>query len=142
MRDLYDLAALSTRVEDPQLVTRMWVLKQHAAMTASSRHSGGPAASVEELTTSKMSFPFVLDDLVLPTDPPDHTKRALVQDCLIKVERLCRIVRGHMTADLHRYADDRGALSWEVHQQITQIKHHAHRGTPLPDDHGGYPTIS
>lgn len=78
MRDLYDLAALSTRVDNPQLVATMWVLKQHAAMTGASRHGGGPAASVEELTTSKRAFPFVLDDLVLPTDPPDHTKQAIV----------------------------------------------------------------
>ena len=142
MRDLYDIAALSTRVDDAQVVTEMWVLKQHAAMTASSRHSGGPAASIDELTTSKTSFPFVLDDLVLRADPPEHAKRVIVKESLIKVDRLCRTVSGYMTADLYRYAEDRGALGWEVHQQITQIKQCSQPGGSVGDDYGRYPLIT
>ncbi|WP_420614275.1 nucleotidyl transferase AbiEii/AbiGii toxin family protein [Candidatus Spongiisocius sp.] len=90
VRDLYDLAALSTSVDDPQFVTRMWVLKSHAGMTSGSRRGGGPAALIDELTADKRSIPFALHDLVLPTDPPDPAKQALVEADLAKVDQLCR----------------------------------------------------
>ena len=80
VRNLYDLAALSTSIDDPQLVTRMWVLKSHTGMTSGSRRGrGGPAASIDELTADKPSTPFVLGDLVLPADPPDTAKRRLIE---------------------------------------------------------------
>lgn len=123
VRDLYDLAALSTSIEDPQLTTRMWVLKSHTGMTGGRRRGpGGPAASIAELVSDRRSTPFDLDDLVLPADPPDHTKVALVERDLAKVDRLCRTVADHMTPDLDRYAADRGALNWEVHREVTAIK--------------------
>lgn len=141
VRDLYDLAALSTRIEDPQLVTRMWVLKSHAGMTSGSRRGGGPAALIDELTADKRTTPFALDDLVLPTDPPDHAKQALVEADLAKVSRLCRTVSEHMTPDLDRYAADRGALSWEVHQEITWIKNSYRDDRSHGRDQGGYPSL-
>ena len=126
IRDLYDLAALTTSIDDPHLVTRMWVLKCHAGMTSGSRRGpAGPAASITDLTAHKRSTGFVLDDLVLPTDPPDTAKQASVEADLAKVDRLCRTVAENMTPDLYRYAADRGALSWEVQQEITEIKDHA-----------------
>ena len=98
VRDLYDLAALATSISDPHLVTRMWVLKCHAGMTSGSRRGPvGPAASIDDLTADKRATPFVLDDLVLPADPPDTAKRALVEADLAKVDRLCRTVAAHMT---------------------------------------------
>lgn len=141
IRDLYDLAALSTRIDDPQLVTRMWVLKSHAGMTSGSRRGGGPAASVDELTADKSSTPFVLRSLVLPADPPDPAKQALVEADLAKVDRLCRTVAEHMTPDLYRYAADRGALSWEVHQEITEIKESYRGDRSHGRDQGGYPSL-
>lgn len=126
IRDLYDLAALSTSIDDPQLVTRMWVLKSHAGMTGGrGRGRRGPAASTYELTADKRSTQFRLADLVLPTDPPDPAKQSLVEEDLAKVDRLCRTVSGHMTPALNRYANDRGALRWEVQQVIAEIKDHA-----------------
>ena len=142
IRDLYDLAALSTSIADPQLVTRMWVLKSHAGMTSGSRRGrGGPAASVDELTGDKRSTPFVLRSLVLPADPPDAAKQALVEVDLAKVDQLCRTVADHMTPDLDSYAADRGALRWEVHQEITEIKDHARPDRSLGNNHGGYPSL-
>ena len=142
IRDLYDLAALSTRIDDPQLVTRMWVLKSHAGMTSGSRRGrAGPAASIDELTTDKRTTPFVLADLVLPADPPDPAKQALVEADLAKVDRLCRTVAQHMTPDLDRYAADRGALSWEVHQEITEIKESYRGDRSHGHDQGGYPSL-
>ena len=53
IRDLYDLAALSTSIEDPQLVTRMWGLKSYVGMMSGSRRRrGGPVASVDDLTAT------------------------------------------------------------------------------------------
>ena len=142
VRDLYDLAALSTRIDEPQLVARMWVLKSHAGMTSGSRRGrGGPAASIADLTAHKRSTGFVLGDLVLPADPPDAAKQALVEVDLAKVDRLCRTVAENMTPDLYRYAADRGALSWEVQQEITEIKDHARPDRSLGNNHGGYPSL-
>ena len=142
IRDLYDLAALSTSIADPQLVTRMWVLKSHAGMTSGSRRGrGGPAASIDELTGDKRSTPFVLRSLVLPADPPDAAKQALVEVDLAKVDRLCRTVTDHMTPDLDRYAADRGALSWEVHQEIAEIKASFRNDRSHGRDQGGYPSL-
>ena len=139
IRDLYDLAALSTSINDPQLVTQMWVLKRHANMTSGRRRGpSGPAASVEELTADKRSTPFALRALVLPADPPHPAKPALVDAARTKVDRLCRTVADHMTPDLHRYATDRGALSWEVHQEITSIKDSRSHG----HDQSGYHSLS
>lgn len=136
VRDLYDLAALSTRIADPQLVTRMWVLKSYAGMVSGSRRrQGGPAASIDELTADKRAAPFVLRDLVLPTDPPDAAKQTLVESYLPKVDRLCRTVATHMTPDLYRYADDRGALSWEVGQEIAEIERQALSALTRDDPH-------
>ena len=142
IRDLYDLAALSTSIDDPQLVTRMWVLKSHAGMTSGS-HRGGtrPAASIDELTADKRSTRFVLRSLVLPTDPPEPAKRELVEVDLAKVDRLCRTVAEHMTPDLDRYAADRGALSWEVNQEIAEIKDQDRSDRSLDSNHGGYPSL-
>ena len=123
IRDLYDLAALSGRVADPQFVAKMWVMKRHAAMTGGGhRDTGGPAASVDELTAIKQPAEFVLDDLVLPTDPADPTKLNLIQEHLAKVHGFCRAIEEHMTPDLYRYAADRGALKWAVDQEIAAIK--------------------
>ena len=136
IRDLYDLAALSTRIADPQLVTRMWVLKSYAGMVSGSRRGrGGPAASIDKLTADRRSAPFVLRSLVLPTDPPDAAKQAVVEECLAKVDRLCRTVATHMTPDLYRYADDRGALSWEVGQEIADIERQALSALTHDDPH-------
>ena len=55
IRDLYDLAALSTSIDAPQ-AARMWILKSHTATTSGSRRRrGGPAASIDELTADKAS---------------------------------------------------------------------------------------
>ena len=142
VRDLYDLAALSTRIDDPQLVTRMWVLKSHVGMTSGSRRGpAGPAASIEELTTDKCSAPFSVGDLVLPGDPPDAAKQALVEVDVAKVDRLCRTVAENMTPDLYRYAADRGALSWEDHQEIAEIKASFRDDRSHGRDQGGYPSL-
>jgi len=136
IRDLYDLAALSTRIADPQLVTRMWVLKSYAGMVSGSRRGrGGPAASIDTLTADKRSAGFVLDDLALPADPPDTAKQTLVESYLPKVDQLCRTVADHMTPDLYRYADDRGALSWEVGQEIAEIERQALAALTRDDPH-------
>ena len=142
IRDLYDLAALGGAVEDPQLVARMWVLKRHAGMTSARRRGGGPAASVADLTDTKPPAEFMLADLVLPTDPPAHAKINLVHNHLAKVDSLCRTIEAHMTPDLHRYADDRGALHWEVQQEIAGIKTSSRSNDRTPGrDHGGYPSL-
>ena len=127
IRDLYDLAVLSGRVSDPQLITKMWVLKRHAGMTGGGHRHVGPAASIAELTSRKEPIRFVLEDLVLPTDPAAGAKLNLIREYLDKVDRLCRIVERHMTPDLLRYADDRGALRWPVEQEIAAIKDIARR---------------
>ena len=141
VRDLYDLGALSTRVADPELVTRMWVLKCHAGMTSGSRRGSGPAASVDDLTSRKLAATFVLEDLVLPADPPDHTKAALVEEQLAKVDRICRTIAEHMTPDLYCFAADRGALSWEVQQEIARIREHPKPGRSQGNAQEGYPSI-
>ncbi|MDE0171380.1 MAG: nucleotidyl transferase AbiEii/AbiGii toxin family protein [bacterium] len=141
VRDLYDLAALSTSIGDPQLVARMWVLKCHAGMTSGIRRGSGPAASVDELTADKHTTPFVLRSLVLPTDPPDTAKQVLVEEYLAKVDGLCRTVADHMTPDLYRYADDRGALSWEVGQEIAEIEASFRNERSRGRDQGGYPSF-
>ncbi|WP_420613502.1 hypothetical protein [Candidatus Spongiisocius sp.] len=109
--------------------------------SGSRRRRGGPAASIDELTTDKRTTPFVLADLVLPTDPPDPTKQALIDAALTKVDRLCRTVATHMTPDLTRYATDRGTLSWEVHQEIAWIKTSHRDDRSHGHDQGGYPSL-
>ena len=141
IRDLYDLAALGGSVEDPQLVARMWVLKRHAGMT-SARRGGGPAASVADLTATKPPAGFPIADLVLPTDPPANAKINLVRNHLARVDSLCRTIEEHMTPDLHRYAADRGALHWEVQQEIDRIKTSSRSDDRTPGhDHRRYPTL-
>ena len=141
VRDLYDLAALAPRVADPQLVAQMWVLKRHTGMTSGPRRGAGPAASVDDLTARRPSDRFALDDLVLPTDPPDHAKRALVEENLAKVDGLCRTIAEHMTPDLYCFAADRGALSWEVRQEIAKIRDRPAAGRSIDSDQGGHPSI-
>lgn len=140
VRDLYDLAALRPLIEDVPLVTRMWVLKRHAAMTSGGLRRGGPAASIRELTAAGSAERFVLDDLVLPADPSDLAKEALVEECLAKVARLCGVVAEHMTPELRHFAADRGALSWAAQQAISEITDQARPGT-VRNDSGGYPPL-
>ncbi len=46
-----------------------------------------------------------------------------------------------MTPALDRYAGDRGALSWEVHREITAIKASYRDDRSHGRDQGGYPSL-
>ncbi len=145
VRDLYDLAALCGRSEAPGFMARLWVLKSHKNMTAAApqRRVPGAAASLEDLIADRTVDDFALDDLVLPSNPSDAEKVAVIRGDISRVQSFCRRVARHMTPELHEIAADRGALEWQVRRKIEDLKSEAAlRFQDLPSPDSGLSPLS
>ena len=124
VRDLYDLSAVGSQIEDMALVARIYVLKSHRnwASALPSRRPERAAQLLRDVTSSVRVSDFVLSDLVLPSTVSASAKRAHLRNDLDRVAALAESVDQHIVGtDLEEIAADTGKLGWRVEQEITSL---------------------
>lgn len=125
VRDLYDLAALAHSVSDHSRVAAMYVLKsyQQWATAAPNRRPAAPATELAGTLAEITSETFALDDLVLPSAPPDTDKSRMVDEWIQRVAGLFGQLDAFVrTESLQRFAANTdGSLDYRAQMELEKI---------------------
>ena len=94
VRDLFDIAAASTKISDMPLMAEMYVLKAHKNWSSQLPSRRPPQAMIPltEATAAAKTARLPLDDLVHPTAVSDSDKSARIQDDLAIMESLAKSI--------------------------------------------------
>ena len=138
VRDLYDLAAVSNRIDDMSLVARMYVLKSHRNWSSAlpSRRPPQAASLLSRLTSDALISSFELDDLVLAATVSDSDKRTQLRNDLALVSYMAESVDQHILGtdgELHRWLQVNGG---ELHRWL-QVNGHDDRCQHMQPTDGG-----